>query len=433
MRSIDLKRSVFAVLFVAFSGCGPSSTNASGPNEMGSLNDLSGLSDLSDSCASGCPENYWNIDGNLLTGTCGCEYYCVRTQVGNDPIDGNYIDDNCDGSDGVVGECEYVSISQGSDTTGDGTQKNPFQSIDAAIKRAQANAVPAVCLSGEVYSSAVTLASGINVYGGFDKDDPDVKWKRSPKVTTTVTATGLVFDAPQIDTETHLEGLTVAANAAVLSGANTYGIRLGGGTGQFFIRFNTITVGSGANGSRGVDAQPQTNPTAPSGIAGQAGTASGSAGGSGASAPSCVNVGGKGGDGGYDNSSGLPAARALAVPWAAPGPPRTPARPPAPHRARPAEPAKMEPMRPRAFRAGAATASGLSSPRAIPRPLAQTARAAQTAVGAAVAVAAVAAAAPGPALVPPTEEEGAAAAVAAATAATLEPAAVGAAAASACS
>src|SRR5262249_20306418 len=119
----------------------------------------------SDPCAAGCPAGTDDIDGNPLTGMCGCEDGCHNVSA-TAPIDANFTDDNCDGSDGVVEQCVYVSAGQGVDTA-PGTRTMPMQTIAAAIARAQQNAVPAVCLSGEIYNETVTVVSGISVYGGF--------------------------------------------------------------------------------------------------------------------------------------------------------------------------------------------------------------------------------------------------------------------------
>ncbi|MCA9599419.1 MAG: hypothetical protein KC776_39195, partial [Myxococcales bacterium] len=158
-------------------------------------------------CSTGCPANMWDIDNNPLTGTCGCEYSCVKK--GNaDPIDPNYEDDNCDGGDGLVEQCVYVSTSQGSDATGDGTRNKPLATIAAAIAHAKSFGVPAVCLSGEQYNENVTVESGISVYGGFDQNDANFKFRRSASATTIVQAQGTVFHVPTIAVDTHIEGLT---------------------------------------------------------------------------------------------------------------------------------------------------------------------------------------------------------------------------------
>jgi len=85
-----------------------------------------------------------------------------------------------------------------------------------------------------------TVLSGISVYGGFDHQDADFAFKRSPNVTTTVSATGAVFTAPQIDLETHIAGFTMNASTPAMAGASTYGVRAGNGLGHLYVQYNVI-------------------------------------------------------------------------------------------------------------------------------------------------------------------------------------------------
>lgn len=253
-------------------------------------------------CAAGCPANTWDIDHDPNTGMCGCEYQCVKTGDA-DPIDDLYTDDNCDGGDGVVAQCVYVSASLGDDTNGTGTREAPVKTLARGVAVAQANSVPAVCASGELYNEKVTVVSGINVYGGFDQANPDFAFKRSAGAITTVQAAGLVFDAPLIDADTYLEGLTIQATANPLVGASVYAVRLGGGAAQLIVQYNTITAANGNAGGNGTDGAAQA--AAAAGQDGTNGTANGSAGGGGGAKGTCTEFGGNGGDGGYGTASGV--------------------------------------------------------------------------------------------------------------------------------
>ena len=255
-----------------------------------------------DPCMNGCPANTYDIDGNGLTGECGCEYSCTKVS-NDDPIDEQYKDDNCDGADGVVEACVYVSTSEGSDANA-GTRNLPMQTIGAALQRAQMAGVPAVCLSGEIYNEAVNVVSGISVYGGFDHLDADFKFRRSPNVTTTVKASGTVFYAAKIDQDTHVEGVTIDASTPAGNGESTYGVRLGGGVGTLYVRYNKMTIGNGTSGTKGTDGTPHAQSSASNGNNGSKGAEKNSSSGIGGAAPSCDAPGGKGGDGGADAASG---------------------------------------------------------------------------------------------------------------------------------
>jgi len=215
------------------------------------MNKATGVCGCEYNCAMGCPTNTWDVDSNPLTGVCGCEYKCVQSSPNMDPIDPNYTDDNCDGTDGIAEQCIYVSASQGDDNAGSGHRDAPVKTIAKAIQVAKANAVPSVCLSGEVYNEAVTIVSGISIYGGFDQNDPDFKFRRKAGVVSTVAAPGVVFNVPQIDADTHIEGITIQASALAMAGGSTYGVLLGGGLGKLYVRWNVMTIGAGQDGVPG--------------------------------------------------------------------------------------------------------------------------------------------------------------------------------------
>ncbi|MEZ4445995.1 MAG: PE-PGRS family protein [Polyangiaceae bacterium] len=271
-----------------------------GMGGMGAEGGMGGMGGM-DPCDMGCMEGTWDIDDNPLTGECGCEYVCTKISDA-DPIDPNFDDDNCDGGDGVVEECVYVSKTIGT-SGGAGTRLDPVDTIAGGIAIADNMNVPAVCVSGEVYNEQVTVISGVSVYGGFDHLDPNFAFLRSPNVTTTVNAAGMVFNAPQIDTETHIAGLTINASSPSTGGASTYGVRLGGGLGHLYVRYNVIHADMGAPGAPGMNGTPHSQSSAPSGNPGSNGC-QGTNCGFGGAQPVCAEFGGKGGNGGYDSGNG---------------------------------------------------------------------------------------------------------------------------------
>jgi hypothetical protein len=245
-----------------------------------------------------------------------CSYKCTPgPNAPDDPIDPQFTDDNCDGSDGVVARCLYVAT-DGVDTPEAGSRTTPFKTIAFAIAQAKTRQMD-VCVSGEPYTGEVDLVSGVNVYGGFNEHDPDFAFRRSATTQSTLTAKGTVVVAAGIDIETHFEGFVL--NSGVedppAKGKGSYGVRLLGGLGTLFVRYNLITT---AGGQDGADGSPGGDGAAgASGANGEAGCdGCGSAeapnppgGGLGAAAPAspCGGAsGGKGGQGGYDQSGGLP-------------------------------------------------------------------------------------------------------------------------------
>ncbi len=238
-----------------------------------------------------CPPNTQDLDQNPLTGECGCEYACTPTGNGTeDPIDGDFTDDNCDGSDGIVEQCVYVSVSLGDDGAGSGSRQAPVATIAKAIAVAQANSVPAICLSGEVYSGTINLPDGISLYGGFDQNDPDFPFRRKATAVTTIQADGVAIVADQINTDTHVEGLTIDVTTPMGSSQSAYGVLLKGGLATLYVRYNTITIGAGAVGTPGNDGMTLAT-NAPDGGSGANGC-QGQGCGAGASAPVCAEAGG---------------------------------------------------------------------------------------------------------------------------------------------
>lgn len=268
-------------------------------------NKATGVCGCEHNCTTGCPANQWNIDGNPLTGACGCEYACTQVSPTADPIDPAYKDDNCDGTDGVAEKCVYTSLSTGDDATGGGTRESPVKTIARAIELAGTNGSNAVCLSGDIYQEKVTMVSGISVYGGFDENDPDFKFRRSAKATTTVKSTIVGFTASKIDIDTHIEGLSIEVDAASSFGSNVYGVLLSGGTGQLFVRYNAISVGAAQDGAPGAAGQQPSAANAAGGKNGTAGAEENSNSGFGGAVPMCPVPGGKGGDGGINTAPGL--------------------------------------------------------------------------------------------------------------------------------
>jgi hypothetical protein len=181
-----------------------------------------------DPCAMGCAAGLVDLDGDAATGECGCEYACTKLSD-DDHVDAAFTDDNCDGSDGVVADCVYVSKKLGN-AMSDGTRKVPLDTLDAALKLAVGSGKKAVCVAGTVdgaiHDGPVTLASGVSLYGGFDAEDPTFAFRRSDKVPTVLRAEGVVVLASAIDVDTHLEGFELRALKTPLFSGTTYGVRL---------------------------------------------------------------------------------------------------------------------------------------------------------------------------------------------------------------
>jgi hypothetical protein len=256
-------------------------------------------------------------DGGCMAGyvtlTTPCDYKCTPGPLAPlDPIDPNFVDENCDGSDGVVAACLYVS-NEGTDAPAGGSRTAPLQTIAFALMLGKSSGL-SVCLAGETFTGQVTLLSGVNLYGGFDSKDPTFPFRRAATATTTLTNAGTVILSQLIDADTMVEGLNIHALTpdGQNDGAGVYGVRHLGGTAKLILRYNGIAADAahaGAAGAFGSDGQRGTDGTrgadacsncAP--FAGQGGSFGG---------PTTISVmcnapsGGMGGQGGWDQAGGL--------------------------------------------------------------------------------------------------------------------------------
>jgi hypothetical protein len=192
----------------------------------------------------------------------GCEYKCHFVSA-SDPFDDTYTDENCDGSDGNMSQCVFVDPTRGTDSASGGSPGNPLRSAAYAIPLAAA-AAKSVCLASGVYSTSLTLASGVNVYGGFDGNAGFVRTKG---LATTFNAidTGIVAD--KIAAKTEVLGLSFMVKADSQQGSSAYGLRYTGSTAELVLTNVTFDVGagtSGADGADGASGEPGTDGNPPS-------------------------------------------------------------------------------------------------------------------------------------------------------------------------
>ena len=248
-----------------------------------------------------------------LKGDHSCTYVCTPgPNAPNDPIDPDFTDENCDGTDGVVAKCLFVA-SDGADSANAGTRDAPMKTINYAIKAAKDRGMN-VCVSGETYTGEIDLQSGVSVYGGYNEHDPDFAFRRAKNIDSTLTAKGTVVLAASIDAETHLEGFVINAGAPDLpsTGAGAYGVRLVGGLAALYVRYNNISTAAAQDGLLGKDAgDGQAGTNGADGTDGCSHCSVGSpnppGGAAGGTAPMSMcggASGGKGGQGGWDQSAG---------------------------------------------------------------------------------------------------------------------------------
>ncbi len=258
-----------------------------------------------------------SVDGGCMAGyvtlTNPCDYKCTPGPLAPlDPIDPNFVDENCDGSDGVVAACLFVS-NEGTDAPAGGSRTAPLKTIVFALTLGKSRG-SSVCLAGETFTGQVTLLSGVNLYGGFDSKDPAFAFRRAATATTTLTNKGTVILSQLIDADTMVEGLNIHALTpdGQNDGAGVYGVRHVGGAAKLILRYNGIAADaahSGAAGAFGSDGQRGTDGARGADACSRCGPLGGQGGSYGGattvSAMCNAPSGGNGGQGGWDQSGGL--------------------------------------------------------------------------------------------------------------------------------
>src|SRR5947209_13107399 len=82
----------------------------------------------------GCPAGFYDANGDPAD---GCEYACTPgPNAPSDPIDPQLVDENCDGTDGVVAKLLFVA-SDGIDAPNAGSRTAPMKTIAYAMRAAQ--------------------------------------------------------------------------------------------------------------------------------------------------------------------------------------------------------------------------------------------------------------------------------------------------------
>lgn len=222
-----------------------------------------------------------NVNGDTSD---GCE--CRRVQ-GNTTIDlpdrapasgagASYVDENCDGIDGVVTDAVFVAVNGA--PGGNGTRTSPLQSIAAGVAAQQAQNKRYVLVAQGLYRENVRLFDGAQIFGGYAQDF----LKRDPKLYTTtwqgVAPTGTAIAPVHAESlgaggaarETVVSGFVITgwdATQSTAPGANgdaSIGVFLRDVGPRFVLQSNDVLAGRGGAGGRG--------PTGSQGFGRQAGT-----------------------------------------------------------------------------------------------------------------------------------------------------------------
>ena len=174
----------------------------------------------------------------------------------------SYVDQNCDGIDGVIGDALFVSA--GASASGTGTRASPFKTLGAAVAAFPASGKKHVLVTEGTYQENVRLTAGVQLFGGYSSDFK----ARDPLLHATV----LEGQAPTAAAVAaiDIENVAVASPQTVVSGfvihgqdvaastpdgqdgAPTYAVYVKDSGAGVQLTNNEIVAGRGGKGGRGL-------------------------------------------------------------------------------------------------------------------------------------------------------------------------------------
>jgi len=190
------------------------------------------------------------VDGNTTDAGQAAEAGGNCDAAAADPPDDQGLDENCDGADGIVGTDVYVDGTAGSDTNV-GSPDKPFQSIGAALERAQTRDAVVLLRAGNYEASTLLDVAGTwSVYGGYGKG-----FVGAPKRDVTVLkadSTGLFLSKAERVRFAHLT--IQGAPASPMTGPTAHGLRLS--VSEAMLDDVVVSAGDGRAGDAGKVGEP---------------------------------------------------------------------------------------------------------------------------------------------------------------------------------
>jgi hypothetical protein len=192
----------------------------------------------------------------------GCE--CRRVQGNTDtdfpdlieePQPGlTYLDENCDGIDGVIADALFVRA--GADAPGDGSLANPYPSIGQAMVAFKTSGKSYILVAEGTYDESVTLGAGMELHGGYSADflSRDVALYQS---VVEAQHSDFAVWAEGISASTLMSGFVIhgrdvlEAPAVGAGGAPSVAVLIAGCDDSLQLRSNEIVGGRGGDGARG--------------------------------------------------------------------------------------------------------------------------------------------------------------------------------------
>jgi hypothetical protein len=213
--------------------------------------------------------SYEWVDTNGETSD-GCE--CRRVagnltqdepDMGEFPTSGaNYVDENCDGVDGVIAHALFVW--SGNTALGNGTRANPYRTVNQAITALPSSGKRYILVAEGMYDENIVLSNGVKLYGGYAPDffGRDVllhpttlrgKDASTSQQVGAVSAVGLGKGNPTtVVSGFHIVGRNIPDNPATdVDGTATIAVYVSDCGPRLIIQNNVIVAGRGGRGGRG--------------------------------------------------------------------------------------------------------------------------------------------------------------------------------------
>jgi hypothetical protein len=215
-------------------------------------------------------------DGFLGSVDCNDAEPSIHPGATDDPDD-SFIDSNCDGLDGDKASAVFVARN-GLNVSTCGSMGAPCERISYGIQQAIALGRSRVFVATGDYPETVTLASGINIYGGYAADFSSRSFDTRATVSGAASLDGtpgqlFTMLANGLTQPTEVSGLIVRGGNATAGGTSHALVVRNDLAGNFRLSHARIIAGNGGIGVTGVaGANALSTPAAAGGNGGAAGT-----------------------------------------------------------------------------------------------------------------------------------------------------------------
>jgi hypothetical protein len=202
-------------------------------------------------CGFECAPGFFDDDANLLD---GCEVDCPTAGMPDEPDDG-FADTNCDGVDGDVARAIFVSRSRGSDGNTGFTPTTAVASLARALEvHAMNRSRVQILVESGTYttSSALRMANGAGLYGGYAADFASRTNSRAQVLASSATA----FEVQNLTSATIVDRFTFTTADRLGPGESTIAGVVRDAFTHLTLRHVTFEAGRGGAGTPGTTGAP---------------------------------------------------------------------------------------------------------------------------------------------------------------------------------